>query len=176
MVDISNCPKSGLARKVEKNLQKLETVKQVILECKVHCFNAQGEQIRTRSIIEFTHKLTAHNGIYVNPFTVANPGKKWTKEESDIYDAQIKLIADYPAKKAAYDKYVLALADWEKGGSVGSGPVAVANPGANPPAQPAVIPMGQYDFFFALSKTKVNMDELELKEIAEADAAGKFND
>jgi hypothetical protein len=178
MVNISNCPQSGLARKVTKDLQKLESAKQVILECRVFYFNAQGKKINTRGIHEYVHKLTAHNGIYVNPFSVgADAGKKWTLEQTAAYDAAMKAIADHAAAVTYRNNQIALHTAWENADPQvrGNEPVIPPDPGAAP-AEPALKPMGQYDFFYALSKMKVNMEELELREIAEADAAGKFDD
>lgn len=174
---ISNCPMSGLARKVTKNLQKLEDIGQVIQELKVHCFNAQGEVIKTRSIGEFTHKAVAHNGIYVNPFSMgAEAGKKWTPEQTAAYDAALKNIADHAAAVKYRNDQIALHAIWENTDPQvrGNEPFVPADPGPAP-AEPALKPLGQFDFFMALSKMPIKMHDFEMDSIADLDARGVFN-
>jgi hypothetical protein len=86
MIAISNCPDSGLARKViKKDLYILESARQVVLKCHVGYFDENGELIKRKGIQNYTVDLVAsdspvnpNTGQVLTPQQLANPDLGFT--------------------------------------------------------------------------------------------------
>jgi hypothetical protein len=91
MIQISNCPDTGLVRKVvKKDLYKLETCRQVILRCLITHFK-DGVAVENGRIHSYSKDLVASDSL-VNPST----GVLLTPEQlSDIENLGFTPIQEY---------------------------------------------------------------------------------
>lgn len=85
MIQISNCPISGLTRKVEYNFLWYKLQRQIIIECFVSFFDAQGNKIENERIKTYKRNLVASdslvdfNGVLLPEGTAYDP-------QSNIYE------------------------------------------------------------------------------------------
>lgn len=90
MINISNCPDTGLTRKIEfRDLHKLESVKQVILRCWFAYFKPNGERVTKQPLKQYCDLVASDS--YCDPQT----GRVWSDQESADYKAAIKAIEDW---------------------------------------------------------------------------------
>ncbi len=68
MITISNCPVTGLERKVDYDFHWLKTQKQVIISCVVSHYK-DGEKVQAKSVIDLHVDLLADNGTKVDSAT-----------------------------------------------------------------------------------------------------------
>jgi hypothetical protein len=183
MIQISNCPDTGLKRFVEhKDFQKLESVKQVILRCHFKYLKADNTEPKNQTLKPYCDLVASDS--YCNP-----DGSLWSAEESALYN---KYLAD----KSAYDYqleiyntkldefndlfavYEVAYENWsqlpaEERGQQPLAPVAPIAP--TEPAAPEQTPITEFDFFMYLTTQPIKMGEMENNYIAMRDAEGKLN-
>lgn len=83
MIIISNCPVTGLSRKLEYDFLILKQVKQIIIECTIRYYNADGNEIVTNGITSFKRSLVASDS-KVNAQGVLD--EQGTVTEFDFYN------------------------------------------------------------------------------------------
>lgn len=63
MIQISNCPITGLTRKVRRNFLWYEIDRQIIIECFVSFYDSQGNKIENERIKTYKRNLVASNSL-----------------------------------------------------------------------------------------------------------------
>lgn len=63
MIQISNCPVTGLVRKLEYDFLILKTVRQIIIDCTVHYFNNQGVIVNSNGLKSYKRPLVASDSL-----------------------------------------------------------------------------------------------------------------
>lgn len=145
MINISNCPDTGLKRKITaKDFYKFESVQQVILRCHISHYNQQDEKVENARVKSYYKDLVASD-----LWCDATTGALWTPEQ----------VAEY---KAALQ----AIEDWNNSTDPEKGP--------QPPA-PEVTPITEYEYFISLTTVPIIMEQMELSYISTRDQEGKFN-
>lgn len=98
MITISNCPITGLERKVEYDFYWLTRVKQIIVKCAVYYYK-DGEKVEGLTRLKpYIRDLIASNSL-VNPMN----GVVLTPEEISTWNAGRQAYSSYQAALVAYD-------------------------------------------------------------------------
>jgi len=63
MIQISNCPVTGLIRKLEYDFLILKTVKQIIIDCTIHYFDNDGIMINSNRLSSYKKLLVASDSL-----------------------------------------------------------------------------------------------------------------
>lgn len=97
MINISNCPISGLERKVEYDFYWLKRAKQIIVKCVVYYYK-DGVQVEGVTRLKpYIRDLVASNSL-VNPVN----GQVLTPEEISVYNTARQNYLSYQAALVAY--------------------------------------------------------------------------
>ena len=87
MINISNCPITGLKRKVtKKRLNWYEDTRQVIIKCFISHYDSNDNLIENSRIKSYTRELTASDSL-VNP----NTGVLLTNQQLEDYKNNVNL-------------------------------------------------------------------------------------
>jgi hypothetical protein len=166
MINISNCPDTGLKRKVtSRDFLLFENARQIILDCHISHYkvvNGVDVLVNNARTKNYSRKLVASNS-----WVDANTGRVWTDLEVSTYKQTLKDIEEYPAKVI---KFNADLAIWIAGGEVGPAPISPILP-ATP-----VAPKEEYDFFtLVIGSQPVMFFQLLDSIIVSRDLQGKFD-
>jgi hypothetical protein len=167
-IPIDNCPETGLARAVvRKHLHIFENAGntgQVVLECFIEHYKSDGSLAKN---VKPSAKKTLATNIeqLVDPLTLSSRGRKWSKQEMDDYKQLVKDIAAFPA---LHDKWVTDHANWEASqhGDEPVEPIA--------PAAPAIVPITEFDYYYAMTQFPSTIEAEEEKLINERVKDGQF--
>lgn len=105
MISISNCPVSGLERRVEYDFHWYTSARQIVVRCTVHYYKDGVPVTGLSRLKSYTRDLVASDS-RVSPVD----GTIYTTEQVDSYYAD---LAAYTAYTAAQDQYAIDLAEYE---------------------------------------------------------------
>lgn len=117
MINISNCPLTGLQRKLTYDFYWLSSAKQIVINCTVQHFN-EGEKIETAGIRKFQKSLTAsdtlvdkRDGHFLSKEEIDNDKKSQEPFTSfDENNNMIMVTPDYDSIAITeYDFYVTVI-------------------------------------------------------------------
>lgn len=66
MINISNCPVTGLQRKAEYDFKWFRSTKQIIISCVISHYKDE-EKVISKGVVDFVKELVATNDTMVNP-------------------------------------------------------------------------------------------------------------
>lgn len=168
MIKISDCPKSGLERRIIKRPLRLGDT-DITLECMIGYFNkVTGEHIETMGIKDHLIPMAATQKTYIDP---KNPLVPWSPEKIQEYKDLMVAIAFHPT---AVKNYEAALVEWEKLDERIKRDTVKPTPPVEP-ASPAITPITEFEFLNSKLKEEVVIEDEVLKYIHAKDMVGFFN-
>jgi len=84
MIQISNCPVTGLTRKLEYDFLIYKTNRQIIIDCTVHYINSQGNIININGLKSYKRPLVASDSKVNSQTGMLDP--EGDINEFDYYD------------------------------------------------------------------------------------------
>lgn len=182
MIAISNCPTTGLQRKVVYDFFWFTQARQIIIKCTVTYYK-NGEVVTDSRLKPYVRDLVASDSL-VDPLT----GAVLTDEQIADYHSNVAAWDDYQANLAAYQAdlaaYPALLTAYEAAMAVSPQnpdnlpvPTVPVEPVPSPmPTQPGPEPMEEYDFYTTvLGVTEIVLPTLIENVILLRDSQGKFD-
>jgi hypothetical protein len=193
MISISNCPVTGLERKVEYDFHWFTRSRQIIVKCTVDYYKDGVPVTGLQRIKPYTRDLVASDSL-VNPQTgeILSPAQiedyRVNKTALDAYQSAVAVYDSamliYANQLAAYEAAVIAY-----GEAMSASPqnplnlpnpvppiVPFASPVPSPMPEPGPAPIEEYDFYtMVLGVTPVILPDLLEQIILLRDSQGKFD-
>lgn len=167
MINISNCPVTGLNRRVAYDFYWLSSTRKIVIMCTVSYHSTNGDIVKRGGINTYQQPLTASDSLIR-----VDTQQLLTAQQTADYKALAALHSSYASRLAMYETQ---LAEYE------SVPIEVRDPRLEPtpPVQPAPLPyqaIEEYDFYVnVIGVTKIILPQLIENIIAARDLEGKFN-
>lgn len=182
MIAISNCPTTGLQRKVTYDFYWFVQARQIIIRCTITYFK-DGDPVTDVRLKPYVRDLVASDS-YVDPQTgfvlteadilaYDNNKTAWLKYQSDLATYEAYVLA-YPALLEAYNE---AMSLSPQNPEELPEPALPVEPNPNPmPTEPGPPPIQEYDFYaFVLGYQPLILPTTIEGIIALRDSQGKFD-
>lgn len=191
MIKISNCPITGLRRRIyKKNFQWLEDPKQIRIECFIRHFKVIGLDGEGKEILEPVENARIKS--YMKPLVASDSlvdptdnGRVLTDQEIADYYQRLKDIENYPARVAQYQvelaNYPIALEAYNNLPETDPNAPFQPQPPVLPvepvePEAPTFTPVQEYDFYvYVFGARVIILPNVILGIIAVRDSEGKFD-
>lgn len=174
MITISNCPITGLKRKLTYDFYWLQSQRKIIIMCSIEHYDNNNNKVNNARIVNYQRALTASDSLVKLP-----TGELLTEEETTEFLAAKKLIDNYNVALTIYNQnmitYNALLTEYN------SHEPRIGNPPSEPiaPVQPAALPFDaieEYDFYVSvLGVTELILPNLIHQIILARDLQGKFD-